>query len=45
MRFSTVCGERMFANTNLESSRIAIVPFGDRFGEPSDDTVATYPNY
>ena len=26
----------MFANTSLESSRIAIVPFGERFGVPFD---------
>ena len=45
MRFSIVLGERIFANTNLESSRIAIVPFGERFGVPSEETVATYPNF
>src|SRR5258705_7170384 len=43
-RFGTVPGERMFAKTRWSSSQTAVVPFGERFGVPSEHTVATKPS-
>ena len=42
-RFSTVPGEAMSANTRWSSSQTVVVPFGERFGVPSGQTVATKP--
>jgi len=36
-------GDRMLANTRWSSSQTAVVPFGERFGVPSGQTVATKP--
>ena len=44
-RFSIVCGERMSANAKCDSSITIIVPFGDKFGVLSAETVATYPSF
>lgn len=41
---ATVCGERMFAKKRWLSSHTRVVPFGDRFGEPSSHTVAWNPS-
>ena len=39
-----VPGERRSANTRRSSSQTAIVPFGERFGVPSGQTVAMKPS-
>ena len=44
-RFSIVCGERMSAKARCLSSIAIIVPFGDKLGVLSADTVATYHNF
>ena len=36
-----VSGERIFANARRCSDQGIIVPFGDMFGFPSEETVAT----
>src|SRR6516162_7983688 len=43
LRFRIVPGERISPNAIVWSSRTANVPFGDTFGVPSRDTVATNP--
>jgi hypothetical protein len=40
-----VSGERIFANARRLSDHAIIVPFGDMLGLPSEETVATYPNF
>jgi hypothetical protein len=40
-RLRIVCGERMSAKTMCTSSQTTVVPFGDRFGVPSGQMVAT----
>src|SRR5918997_3378858 len=42
-RFSTVRGERTSAKIRRSSSQAAVVPFGERLGVPSRQTVATKP--
>ncbi|SVB69046.1 uncharacterized protein METZ01_LOCUS221900 [marine metagenome] len=44
-RFSIVWGERIFAKARVFSSKTLIVPFGDRFGVPFGETVATNPSF
>ena len=41
---ATVCGEQMSANHRWSSSHTSVVPFGDRFGVPSAQTVAWKPS-
>jgi hypothetical protein len=43
LRFRIVPGERISPNAIVWSSRTANVPFGDTFGVPSRDAVATNP--
>jgi hypothetical protein len=44
-RFFIVCGDRIFANASVSLFQAIIVPFGDRFGVPSAETVATNPSF
>ena len=44
-RFLIVCGDRISANARVFSSHAMIVPFGDRLGVPSGETVATNPSF
>jgi hypothetical protein len=39
--FATVPGEKMSRKTRWSSSHTAVVPFGERLGVPSGQTVAT----
>src|SRR5438876_1112083 len=41
---ATVPGEKRSRNTRCWSSQTAVVPFGERLGVPSGQTVATYPS-
>jgi hypothetical protein len=40
-----VSGERISANARRSSDHGIIVPFGDMFGFPSEETVATNPSF
>ena len=42
--FATVWGELMSAKNRWSSSHTRVVPFGDRFGDPSSHTVAWKPS-
>lgn len=44
-RLLIVPGERMSAKTRCSSSQIVVVPFGERLGLPSGQTVATKPSF